>query len=229
MQDQEYCRSKVYAQLATLCNGAHPDGHASLLKRAGDQIVEDKVDLFKAQSSGIIFTLSSRRGCKWLTFFLCLFYIACGPAEGEPLHGSNHCHALKKFVGNVRGCIGRPRVEEDANYPRPAPVEGKAKSPNRHSRLMKCLGCLLCVPLDEKEEDERTAERYPRIATLLITRVTIAGLNMACAYIPDLPIVLAVAVAVLYVGIVVKTCFLLSPAPGTNTQICFTARIKMVV
>lgn len=42
MQDQEYCRSKVYAQLATLCNGAHPDGHASLLKRAGDQIVEDK-------------------------------------------------------------------------------------------------------------------------------------------------------------------------------------------
>ncbi|KAI7922006.1 hypothetical protein M0657_005804 [Pyricularia oryzae] len=68
MQDQEYCRSKVYAQLATLCNGAHPDGHASLLKRAGDQIVEDK---------------------------------ACGPAEGEPLHGSNHCHALKKFVGNT--------------------------------------------------------------------------------------------------------------------------------
>lgn len=129
MQDQEYCRSKVYAQLATLCNGAHPDGHASLLKRAGDQIVEDK---------------------------------ACGPAEGEPLHGSNHCHALKKFVGNVRGCIRRPRVEEDANYPRPAPVAGKAKSPNRHSRLMKCLGCLLCVPLDEKEEDEQTAERYAK-------------------------------------------------------------------
>ncbi|KAI6288756.1 hypothetical protein MCOR27_000843 [Pyricularia oryzae] len=27
---------------------------------------------------------------------------------------------------------------------------------------MKCLGCLLCVPLDEKEEDERTAERYAK-------------------------------------------------------------------
>lgn len=75
----------------------------------------------------------------------------------------------------------------------------------------------------------RLRSAMPRIATLIITWVTIAGLNMAFAYIPDLPIVLAVAVAVLYVGIVVKICFLLSPAPGTNTQICFTARIKMVV
>ncbi|KAI6593290.1 hypothetical protein MCOR04_003368 [Pyricularia oryzae] len=126
MQDQEYCRSKVYAQLATLCNGAHPDGHASLLKRAGDQIVEDK-------------HVGQRKASRYMEAIIAML--------------SRNLWAIVLAVYFV------------------------------------CL-------LTRKKKMNGLRSAMPRIATLLITRVTIAGLNMACAYIPDLPIVLAVAVAV---------------------------------